>query len=64
MATNIASPLSKIDVHLEATAGPLLKYTSQGSFASRELYQLRLQAEHALLVSGFVDSSSDARNGK
>jgi SNF2 family DNA or RNA helicase len=53
MATNIASPLSKIDVRLEATAGPLLKNASQGSFASRELYQLRLQAEHALLVSGF-----------
>lgn len=42
-----------VDVRLLSMAGPLLKSASEGHFANRELYRLRLQAEHALLVSGF-----------
>jgi SNF2 family DNA or RNA helicase len=47
------SQLSEIDIRLLPIADSLLKTVSEGRFASRELYRLRLQAEHALLVSGF-----------
>jgi SNF2 family DNA or RNA helicase len=53
MQTIPQKPLSEIDIRLLPVAEPLLKNASEGYFASRELYHLRLQAEHALLVSGF-----------
>ncbi len=42
-----------IDIDLLPISPALLKSFSDGEFVSRELYQLRLLAEHALLVSGF-----------
>ena len=49
----IPKPLSEIPIRLLPGAELLLKTVSEGRFASRDLYRLRLQAEHALLVSGF-----------
>lgn len=49
----IPKHLSEIPVRLLPGAELLLKTASEGRFASRGLYRLRLQAEHALLVSGF-----------
>ena len=49
----IPKHLSEIPVRLLPGAELLLKTASEGRFASRDLYRLRLQAEHALLVSGF-----------
>lgn len=45
--------LADIDIRLLPIADAQLRTVSEGRFASRELYRLRLQAEHALLVSGF-----------
>ena len=42
-----------IEIRLHPVPEALWKSLSRGQFASRELYRLRLQAEHALLVSGF-----------
>ncbi len=44
---------SDIEIRLHPPSQGLWKTLEQGRFASRELYRLRLQAEHALLVSGF-----------
>ena len=49
----IPKPLSEIPIRLLPGAELLLKIVSEGRFASRDLYRLRLQAEHAQLVSGF-----------
>jgi SNF2 family DNA or RNA helicase len=49
----IPKPLSEIPIRLLPGAELLLKTASEGRFASRDLYRLRLQAEHAQLVSGF-----------
>ena len=48
-----ANTFPQSDIELLPVAEGLLKSISDGKFASRELYQLRLLAEHALLVSGF-----------
>jgi SNF2 family DNA or RNA helicase len=42
-----------IDIRLLSGSRVSLRTVNEGQFASRELYHLRLQAEHALLVSGF-----------
>lgn len=49
----IPNHLSEIPIRLLPGAELLLKTASEGRFAHRDLYRLRLQAEHALLVSGF-----------
>jgi len=41
------------DIRLTPVAESFFKALGAGEFASRELYRLRLQAEHAQLVSGF-----------
>ncbi|HEX7433313.1 MAG TPA: SNF2-related protein [Anaerolineaceae bacterium] len=41
------------DIRLLPVDGSLFKSICSGQFATRELYHLRLQAEHAQLVSGF-----------
>jgi hypothetical protein len=41
------------DIRLQPVDGSLFKSISSGQFANRELYHLRLQAEHAQLASGF-----------
>ena len=41
------------DIRLLPVDGSLFKSISSGQFATRELYNLRLQAEYAQLVSGF-----------
>ncbi len=54
MTTNRPEPeFSTTDVELLPVSRSLITSVSQGAFASRELYDLRLLAEHALLVSGF-----------
>jgi hypothetical protein len=45
--------LAGIDIRILPNAGSQLISVSEGRFASREMYRLRLLAEHALLVSGF-----------
>ncbi len=47
------SPIPIPDVKLQPVDGSLFKSISSGQFASREVYNLRLQAEYAHLVSGF-----------
>lgn len=47
------NPSLAIDIELLPVAEALMKNISDGVFASRELYHLRLLAEHALLVGGF-----------
>jgi SNF2 family DNA or RNA helicase len=41
------------DIELLPESEAVLKTASEGLFASRDLYRLRLMADHALLVSGF-----------
>ncbi len=53
MVYPIPKHLSEIPIRLLPGAELLLKTASEGRFANRDLYRLRLQAEHALLVSGF-----------
>jgi SNF2 family DNA or RNA helicase len=53
MVYHVPKHLSEIPVRLLPGAELLLKTASEGRFASRDLYRLRLQAEHAQLVSGF-----------
>ncbi len=53
MVSNPLKNLSETDIQLLPVSEALLKSISASRFASRELYRLRLQAEHALLVSGF-----------
>ena len=48
-----ASPIPIPDIKLQPVDGSLFKSISSGQFASREVYNLRLQAEYAHLVSGF-----------
>jgi SNF2 family DNA or RNA helicase len=43
----------EIDIRLLPYDESLLKTVSQGQFVNRELYHLRLRAEHAMLVTGF-----------
>src|SRR3972149_11141093 len=45
--------VSDLEIRLHPVPEALWKSLSRGQLASRELYRLRLQAEHALLVSGF-----------
>ena len=50
------SPVSLVtnnDIRLQPVGGTVFKAISSGQFATRELYQLRLLAEHAQLVNGF-----------
>ena len=42
-----------LEVRLLPTDNPLLRPNVSGAFVPRELYRLRLQAEHAVLVAGF-----------
>lgn len=44
---------SDLDIHLQPVPDRLWKALDQGQFASREMYRLRMQAEHAVLVGGF-----------
>ena len=53
MSHNPSPANSAIEVELLPVSEALIKSVSAGVFASRELYNLRLLAEHALLVSGF-----------
>jgi SNF2 family DNA or RNA helicase len=54
MTSNRPEPeFSTTDVELLPVSQSLMTSVSEGAFASRELYNLRLLAEHALLVSGF-----------
>jgi SNF2 family DNA or RNA helicase len=54
MTSNRPEPeFSTTDVELLPVSQSLIASVSEGAFASRELYNLRLLAEHALLVSGF-----------
>jgi len=46
-------PFPTTDIELLPVSPALIKNVSAGMFANRELYNLRLLAEHALLVSGF-----------
>jgi SNF2 family DNA or RNA helicase len=46
-------PTSDLEIRLLPVPETLWQSLTQGQFASRELYRLRLQAEHALLVGGF-----------
>ncbi len=46
-------PASDLEIRLLPVSGELWKSVELGQFANRDLYRLRLQAEHALLVSGF-----------
>jgi SNF2 family DNA or RNA helicase len=52
---------STTDVELLPVPKSLVTSVSQGVFASRELYNLRLLAEHALLVSGFDELISQSQ---
>ncbi|MGC1378185.1 MAG: SNF2-related protein [Anaerolineales bacterium] len=47
------TPFPPTDIERRPVPPALIKNVSAGVFANRELYQLRLLAEHALLVSGF-----------
>ena len=47
------SLVPNLDIRLLPVDGSLFKAISSGQFATRELYNLRLQAEYAQLVSGF-----------
>ncbi|HEX9616331.1 MAG TPA: SNF2-related protein [Anaerolineales bacterium] len=53
MPVSSTQPLSEFDVRLHPVPDVLWKAINQGKFASRELYELRLQAELAILVGGF-----------
>jgi SNF2 family DNA or RNA helicase len=53
MVTNPTQSFAAPDMELSPVPESLIKSVSEGLFASRELYNLRLLAEHALLVSGF-----------
>jgi SNF2 family DNA or RNA helicase len=48
-----SSHIPKFDIRLLPVDKDLFKSISHGQFATRELYNLRLQAEYAQLVSGF-----------
>jgi SNF2 family DNA or RNA helicase len=50
---SIVSTFPTTDIELLPIPDTLFKNISEGKFSSRELYQLRLLSEHALLVSGF-----------
>ncbi len=50
---HLVAEFSTTDVELLPVPNALITSVSQGTFASREMYNLRLLAEHALLVSGF-----------
>ncbi|MGE5376252.1 MAG: SNF2-related protein, partial [Bacteroidota bacterium] len=52
-SNSLEPEFSTTDVELLPVPNSLITSISQGVFASRELYNLRLLAEHALLVSGF-----------
>ena len=49
----IPSRFPDLEVRLLPTDNPLLRPNVSGAFVPRELYRLRLQAEHAILVAGF-----------
>lgn len=49
----IFSTFPTTDIELLPIPDAIFKNISEGKFSSRELYQLRLLSEHALLVSGF-----------
>ena len=53
MVTLISQKFPEADIRLVSDAESLLESVSKGEFSNRGLYGLRLQAEHALLVSGF-----------
>jgi SNF2 family DNA or RNA helicase len=52
-SNRLETEFSTADVELLPVPDSLITSVSQGDFATRELYQLRLLAEHALLISGF-----------
>ena len=47
------SPVPNLDIRLLPVDGSFFKPISSGQFVTRELYNLRLQAEYAQLISGF-----------
>ena len=49
----LAQQFPEADIHLLPVPEALIKSVSEGVFANRESYRLRLLAEHALLVGGF-----------
>jgi hypothetical protein len=53
MSSSPAFLINDLDVHLRPIPEQQWQFLSQAKIASRELYRLRLQAEHAMLVSGF-----------
>ena len=53
MTSILPQEFTETDIQLLPVPEALIKSVSEGVFASRESYQLRLLAEHALLVGGF-----------
>ncbi len=53
MCPSLPSTIVKPEIELMPVSETLLKSVIDGNFASREMYNLRLLAEHALLVNGF-----------
>ncbi len=53
MPISLITPPTDLEIRLHPLPETLWTEVVQGKFASRELYRLRLQAEHALLVGGF-----------
>lgn len=53
MSASSLNSRSDLEIRLQPVAERFWKVIEQGQFAHRDLYRLRLQAEHALLVSGF-----------
>ncbi len=53
MQKNTPGKLSDIDIRVHPVADVFWKTISEDKFVNPALYHLRLQAEHALLVSGF-----------
>ena len=53
MPLNPLDSFPSADIEMLPVAEAFIKNISDGIFASRELYNLRLMAEHALLVGGF-----------
>ncbi|HJW89489.1 MAG TPA: SNF2-related protein [Anaerolineales bacterium] len=53
MSVPSTHPTSDLEIRLQPVAEKLWQSLAQEKFSNRELYRLRLQAEHAFLVSGF-----------
>ena len=53
MPSLLSSRFSDLEVRLISPDNPLFHPNTSAAFASPDLYRLRLQAEHALLIAGF-----------